>query len=201
MNRPDSGAVHAGHTRHVENHQPLLRRHEAIHQRHNRLAIGAHHHLAGQLHHHRPGGRLSMRDFQHERFSVVCLPIVRQRPPFLPFPLCRSVRSATSWVAAQRRQLLTHGASRGNGRPHHNSPVGAERRNTPALSTSSATLVFSWTLTSIVDPTNVPETLPELITLSPVVIVATCQGESPSRFFVKGDLRSDLVTDRIRSGR
>jgi hypothetical protein len=55
----------------------------------------------------------------------------------------------------------------------------------------------SGTLTSIVDPTNVPETLPELITLSPVVIVATCQGESPSRFFVKGDLRSDLVTDRI----
>src|SRR5215470_1796695 len=55
----------------------------------------------------------------------------------------------------------------------------------------------SGTITSIMDPLHVPKTLPELVTLSPLIVLVTCQEEAPSRFFVKGDFRSDVVTDRM----
>jgi len=51
--------------------------------------------------------------------------------------------------------------------------------------------------TSIVDPIHVPNSLAQLLALSPVVIVGTCEGELPSRFLVKGNPESDVVTDRM----
>jgi hypothetical protein len=50
---------------------------------------------------------------------------------------------------------------------------------------------------SIVDPTHVPTSLAQLVALSPVVVIATCEGELPSRFLVKDNPESDVVTERI----
>ena len=50
---------------------------------------------------------------------------------------------------------------------------------------------------SILTPIHTPTSLAELARLSPLIVVATCEGELPSRLLVKGDARSDVVTDRI----
>ena len=67
--------------------------------------------------------------------------------------------------------------------------------NAPNRRTSGAPR--NGTITSVLDPIHVPKTLPELVALSPLIVVATSQGDAPSRFFVKGNFRSDVVTDRI----
>jgi len=69
----------------------------------------------------------------------------------------------------------------------------AQNRRRPGVDQPSP----SRNIRAAVTPIDVPSSLAELVALSPVVIVGACQGEFPSRFFVKGDPRTDVVTDRI----
>jgi hypothetical protein len=50
---------------------------------------------------------------------------------------------------------------------------------------------------SIITPMHSPQSLRELLELSKLVVLATCESEAPSRFLVKTDVTSDIVTDRI----
>jgi hypothetical protein len=50
---------------------------------------------------------------------------------------------------------------------------------------------------SIITPIHSPQSLRELIELSKLVVLANCESEAPSRFIVKTDPTSDIVTDRI----
>lgn len=50
---------------------------------------------------------------------------------------------------------------------------------------------------SILTPVHSPQTFRELLKLSKLVVLATYESEAPSRFLVKNDSTSDIVTDRI----
>ncbi len=58
----------------------------------------------------------------------------------------------------------------------------------PTLNQNSVTLV---------DPSNIPDSLAELVKLSPVILTGTCEGELPGRFSIKDNSTSGIVTDRL----
>ena len=68
----------------------------------------------------------------------------------------------------------------------------AQDRNTPGAPDK-----LNRESTGIATPKDAPGSLAEFVVLSPVVIVATVERELPSRFFVNGNSKSDVVTDRI----
>src|SRR4051812_31001759 len=53
------------------------------------------------------------------------------------------------------------------------------------------------TITSIITPKHSPRSLPEMIAQSVVIVAGTCEQELPARFFVPGNQKADVVTDRI----
>src|SRR5262249_4029823 len=75
-----AGAIHAGNAGDVEDHQLLPRPHKVVDHGDDRFTFDAHHHFAGELNDNGSGNWFTLRDFEHEGYSVDRSERARQWP-------------------------------------------------------------------------------------------------------------------------